>query len=587
MYNKFLIGFLLTLFVFIFIGCNKETEEYIDLYVPTNEINLYQEGGSVTVNIIANELCSVTVPSSDTWVKWSNSDVETKGVFELRFTIEPNEYINERSSTITVTNHAGKNSSSFVINQSGTGGAPIERFAFEAALNKVNLMEDAIGNIKDGIIEVNIPYLADVESLIPTITGNFSSAEIGGVDFVEGKTAADFTAIVPLLINYENDHKLYTIKVKVFNGLPIVRINTNDQPILNKNDYVNGDVSISKTTDYETGFSGSMKIRFRGNYTSTLPKKPYRIKLDEKSEILGMPSNKDWVLLANYSDKSLLRTATAFELSRLTGMTWTPRMKYVDVFLNNKYIGQYLLGEHVKAGSDRLPIDDGGVFGERDGYYMLEDYWIKSSMNYPYTFKEPDPANAVNTAPLIDKINLMEAKLLAGDKDPVTGYQQYIDLNSFAKWYLITEFLANLDGNFYIYMKTQSGPLEMGPIWDYDWSMGNTATEWGSVNTISPKGFQASTIYPYFKNGIASDPEFKREVKELWAKMKGDLPQLYDFINENAQLIRQSANSNFECWNIFNSVGVTRLERWENEVQFIKDYLNKRADWLDSQISTW
>lgn len=82
-----------------------------------------------------------------------------------------------------------------------------------------------------------------------------------------------------------------------------------------------------------------MRIRGRGNATFGYPKKPYKIKLDEKSEILGMPSDKEWVLLANYCDKSLLRTSIAFKLSELMSMPWTPRTEFVELFLNGRYEG--------------------------------------------------------------------------------------------------------------------------------------------------------------------------------------------------------------------------------------------------------
>ena len=84
-----------------------------------------------------------------------------------------------------------------------------------------------------------------------------------------------------------------------------------------------------------------MKIRGRGNSTWDMPKKPYKVKLESKASILGMPADKEWALLANYADKTLLRNVTAMEISRICGFKWTPRMVSVEVYMNGKYEGVY------------------------------------------------------------------------------------------------------------------------------------------------------------------------------------------------------------------------------------------------------
>ena len=75
---------------------------------------------------------------------------------------------------------------------------------------------------------------------------------------------------------------------------------------------------------------GGLQIRGRGNSTWGMPKKPYRLKLTDKQSLLGMPSSRDWVLLANYSDKTLLRNALALDLGAKLGMAWTPRSAFVE-----------------------------------------------------------------------------------------------------------------------------------------------------------------------------------------------------------------------------------------------------------------
>ena len=102
----------------------------------------------------------------------------------------------------------------------------------------------------------------------------------------------------------------------------------------------------------------STRIRGRGNATWTYPKKPYRLKLDEKSPLLGMNEHKDWVLLANYCDKSLLRTGISFKLSELMGFAWTPDSRFVELVLNDEYMGNYQLVEQIKRDKNKMCIRD-------------------------------------------------------------------------------------------------------------------------------------------------------------------------------------------------------------------------------------
>lgn len=81
-------------------------------------------------------------------------------------------------------------------------------------------------------------------------------------------------------------------------------------------------------------------------------------------------------------------------------------------------------------------------------------------------------------------------------------------------------------------------------------------------------------------------PYFRAEVKKQWEKLKTNIPALYAFINTTASRIRSSAGANFERWDVYNSTlnYVTILQKWENEVQFIKDYLDRRTRWLEETV---
>ncbi|WP_295078977.1 CotH kinase family protein [Ruminococcus sp.] len=158
---------------------------------------------------------------------------------------------------------------------------------------------------------------------------------------------------------YDTDSgKLVSTDSAFFSNLPVIYINTDDKKeIISKTDYKSGDMIIQNNTDSSQIYSGSIKIRGRGNSAWLWPKKPYRIKLDKKTDLFGMGSNKNWVLIANYLDESLIRNTTAFQISEELGLT-TMQSVWTDVVLNGEYAGNYQLCEQIRIDEDRVNIFD-------------------------------------------------------------------------------------------------------------------------------------------------------------------------------------------------------------------------------------
>lgn len=170
---------------------------------------------------------------------------------------------------------------------------------------------------------------------------------------------------VPTVDDYE-----HWIEVKVYNGaalvgsdkiyfskLPVVYIHTEDgEAITSRTDYKAGDMLIQGNAEYGQEYSGKIQIKGRGNGSwQNNPKKPYKIKLDVSMDLFGFGKNKHWVLLANYQDESLLRNTIANEISTkmgLVGMDTT----WVDVVLNDVYVGNYQFCEQIRVGKSRVNI---------------------------------------------------------------------------------------------------------------------------------------------------------------------------------------------------------------------------------------
>ena len=144
-----------------------------------------------------------------------------------------------------------------------------------------------------------------------------------------------------------------------FSKLPVLYIHTDDGlPITSKEDYKSGGLFIQNNAAVSAPmYDGALKIKGRGNSTWGWAKKPYRIKLDKKTDLFGMGKNKNWVLLANYLDESFMRNDTAFRISDELGLT-TMHSVWTDLILNGEYVGNYQLCEQIRIDETRVDIFD-------------------------------------------------------------------------------------------------------------------------------------------------------------------------------------------------------------------------------------
>ena len=148
--------------------------------------------------------------------------------------------------------------------------------------------------------------------------------------------------------------------------LPIVRIDTEGYvPVTDKENYRRATMTIDPNGTDFAAYSGTLGIRGRGNSTWLANKKPYRLRLDTKSPLMGIASDRNWVLLANAMDRSQLRSFAASQIAQATDLAWTPSYRHVEVILNGRYDGVYQLSEHIRPGADRVAIEHETAFVAR------------------------------------------------------------------------------------------------------------------------------------------------------------------------------------------------------------------------------
>ena len=395
-------------------------------------------------------------------------------------------------------------------------------------------------------------------------------------------------------------------------NLPVVRINTvGSAPILDKKNYVDGTITISDPENIYSvisTYTADMGIRGRGNSTWGFPKKPWKVKLDKAVSVLGMPADKEWALLANYTDRTLIRNVVAMKLSEICGFSWTPRMRHVEVYLNEAYQGVYTLCEHKKVSADRINID---VAGEGDdtgeavtgGYYIEIEAALDNPVNWrtgmgvPLMFSEPEEPSEAQEAYVKQLFNDFEASLYSEHlADPEKGYQAYIDVDSFIDYYIVQELTKNIDGNLFksaFVTKERGKKLEMYHLWDFDLTLGNCGYHHSSIGS-GPENFWIRDVDSYSQPGdnwfnrMMKDPAFVQRLKDRWNKLKPSFETIPAFIDEQAKILEKAQKSNFEVWNINDSIGwvmMPSLGSYEKEVEYLRKFYTARLNWLHAAIN--
>ena len=459
------------------------------------------------------------------------------------------------------------------------------------------------------------PSLVNLK-LVPRFTFRGVRVTVEGLQQVSGETLQDFSKDIVYCVElFDGKVQEYTVSLKIKVDFPTVFITTTGgAPVVDKENYVTGSIRIEDPLgEYSSVASVSEGLRIRGRGNSTwafFPKKPYRLKLDNKAKVFGMPSNKDWVLLACYSDKSLLRDLTAMELSRICGMSWTPAFFPVELYFNGDYQGYYLLGDHKEVANHRVDIDvvtsqDNDGDAVTGGYYfeieqaMDETTCFWTSMHVPMMFKEPEVPTSAQRKYVLEYFDSFE-KALQGPSsaDSRTGYAAYIDVDSFVNYYIIEELVKDIDGNLRkssFLTKEKGKKLEMYHVWDFDLTLGNCNyfPDFGSDNSY--KGFYIKDFgYDGYGTGwywwLFQDPAFKARVKARWNALKPHLDKVPEYIDSEQAYVRDAAARNFGKWDILGRhvwPNVVVTGSYDKEVKYMRDFYIARLAWLDGEINKW
>lgn len=331
-----------------------------------------------------------------------------------------------------------------------------------------------------------------------------------------------------------------------------------------------------------------VEVKGRGNSTRWQEKIPLQIKFSEKVDLLGLGKRRKWILLANFFDPNNLRTSTAYYVEKMLDMNYAYEGRFVDLYVDGAYNGLYYLVRGIEVGKNAVDLKDPmGVLVELDNIYGKEEerYYV-SGNGEVMTVKDSVAKDNVETAmnDFVTDFNKMEQAIR---NDDFAELEKIIDVDSFAKYYLLSELIANHDAYFtsvYFYKDGARDKIHAGPAWDFDIALDKD----GGLDpeqSFSRRDDFADYVDPEAQYGNHSKlfarliemPEFRARVGDVFEKyLHGCKKELLKQVSNDAAKIYKSAFRDGEKWGKKNFVGeVDRMLKW----------IDARYDYMEKEYS--
>lgn len=347
------------------------------------------------------------------------------------------------------------------------------------------------------------------------------------------------------------------------------------------------------------GYTGAVKVGISGGSALAWPKRSYAFVLDSpaagarESPLLGMPEGGDWVLHAPYSDKTLMRNALAYGTSRAIGR-YAPRTRFVELFLNERYRGVYLLAERPELGVTRVP---GDALVEITSLLQSggESEAFRTPIGgRPVVWQDPerDDLEDDEAAEIEALVGRAERALYSPPLgDPGDGWRRYLDEESAVDVVLLNELFKNQEGfesSTYL-ARRDDGRLYLGPVWDFDVGMGNSnlGPSRGVTGWVLERRDWAERLY--------RDPGFASAVAQRWSELRAEglRGRLLSTVDRNRALLRGEAERNFRRWPVLGEyvwpnprdprTGEVR-QTYQGEVDHLRSWLSRRVAWIDENV---
>lgn len=326
----------------------------------------------------------------------------------------------------------------------------------------------------------------------------------------------------------------------------------------------------------------------RGNTTWSLAKKPYNITLSKSSSLLEMGASTKWVLLANGYDETHLRNKVIYNFADdvLTNDMLSPDCTYVEMYFNGEYGGLYLLCQKIDAESEEMALETEDYYVEltaaaRTGS-VTTAFNICSTQALDVLF--PDEVSEEQLEYLKEYMFEFQNALFSENGiDPESGrrWDEYIDMDSWARKYLIEEVFSNFDGgkaSQFFCLDYSEQKIYAGHCWDYDLTLGKYwATTWNTPASLLAQRKWGDDPSWYY--ALCRQDEFMDRVIEIYESEFRPLLQCYmdEVIPEEAAKVQTAVPAEYLRWQSMYT-GMS----WEESVASMTDYLEQHVAFLDS-----
>lgn len=334
-----------------------------------------------------------------------------------------------------------------------------------------------------------------------------------------------------------------------------------------------------------SGYRGRVGIELRGSWSRRVPKKSYSLETRSSGRrarnvaLLGMPKENDWILNAVHGDPTLSRDALAYATARRLGR-WAPRTRHVELYLNRRYQGVYVLSEQAKLDPARVSVARKGITGG----YLVE----LSSEAFPGGFEGPvsrrfyghkDPRRkhlrSDEAAWIAGYVAAAEHAVAARDG----SWRAFLDEPSAVDYLLLQELFSNQDAfhRSTFLAKPSDRPLVLGPVWDFDRAMGLTLA--GGF-AIPPRGWV--TQGRPWAGDLLADTAFAKRVAARWAQLRanGLRERLLRDLSRHRRALRSAQVRNARRW------PATRGRPYAVEMRRLRGWLAQRIAWIDANVGT-
>ena len=371
-------------------------------------------------------------------------------------------------------------------------------------------------------------------------------------------------------------------------------------------------------------------IEIRGSSSQMFDKKSYGFETwDENDDDLdaplgGFPEEEDWILYGPYSDKSLIRNVLIYGLSNDIGQ-YATRTNLYELEINESFLGTYVLMEKIKRDKNRVDVSKNKEEDVSGGYILKIDkptgdgQWYDDSFSFSskfmpngnigqnkntfflYEYPNADDINDDQKNYIQNFIHDFENALASENfSSEQSGYQNYIDLDSFIDFFILNEVSKNPDGfRLSTFMHKDKGEkLKMGPIWDFNLAFGNVnycngASTEGWTHRFNEVCPNDTWLVPFWWNRFMEDPVFVSTLKERWNNLRTNLFSTSEVL-QRITLIEEELKSSNAIKNNFSKWSILGEYVWPNdyignsyddEINYLKDWTVKRLEWMDIEIN--